>query len=132
MTTPACPSYAGCRFPAESISHAVRLHFHFPLSLRMADEPLAARGIIVSYGTVRQWALTFGQGFANQVRRRLPTAGDRWHLDEVVPTIAGETHWLWRAVDRTGTVLDIPCRADATPTLPSACCSSGNATHLAS
>ncbi len=54
MTTPACPSYAGYRFPAEVISHAVWLYFCFPLSLRMVDELLDARGIIVSHETVRQ------------------------------------------------------------------------------
>ena len=102
MTTPACPSYAGYRFPAEVISHAVWLYFRFPLSLRMVDELLAARGITVSHETVRQWALKFGQAFANQIRRRLPTAGDKWHLDEVVGKIAGETYWLWRAVDQSG------------------------------
>ncbi len=107
MTTPACPSYAGYRFPAEIISHAVWLPFRFPLSLRMVDELLAARGIVVSHETVRQWALKFGQSFANQVRRRLPVASDKWHLDEVVLTIAGVKHWLWRAVDQTGMVLDI-------------------------
>ncbi len=73
----------------------------------MVDELLATRGIIVSYETVRQWALKFGQSFANQIRRRLPAAGDKWHLDEVVITISGVKHWLWRAVDQTGTVLDI-------------------------
>ena len=107
MTTPACPSYAGYRFPAEIISHAVWLYFRFPLSLRMVDELLAARGIIVSHETVRQWARKFGQVFANQIRRRLPTAGDKWHVDEVVLTISGVKHWLWRAVDQTGMVLDI-------------------------
>ena len=107
MTTPACPSYAGYRFPAEIISHAVWLYFRFPLSLRMVDELLAARGIVVSHETVRQWALKFGQGFANQIRRRLLAVGDKWHLDEVVLTIAGVKHWLWRAVDQNGTVLDI-------------------------
>ena len=56
---------------------------------------------------MRQWALKFGQVFANQIRRRLPAAGDKWHLDEVVLTIAGVKHWLWRAVDQAGTVLDI-------------------------
>ena len=56
MTTPACPSYAGYRFPSEVISHAIWLYFRFPLSLRMMDELLAARGIIVSYETVPQWA----------------------------------------------------------------------------
>ena len=80
MTTPACPSYAGYRFPAEIISHAVWLYFRFPLSLRMVDavagHPIApcARCIMVSHETVRQWALKFGQAFANQIRRRLPAA----------------------------------------------------------
>ena len=107
MTTPACPGYAGYRFPAEVISHAVWLYFRFPLSLRMVDELLAARGIVVSHETVRQWALKFGQLFANQIRRRLPAASDKWHLDEVVLTISGVKRWLWRAVDQSGTVLDI-------------------------
>ena len=65
MTTPACPSYTGHRFPAEIISHAVRLYFYSPLSLRMVDKLLAARGIVVSHETVRRWALKFGQGFAS-------------------------------------------------------------------
>ncbi len=73
----------------------------------MVDELLAARGIIVSYETVRQWARKFGQSFANQIRRRLPAAGDKWHMDEVVITISGVKHWLWRAVDQNGMVLDI-------------------------
>jgi putative transposase len=101
------PRYARHRFPAEVISHAVWLYFRFPLSLRMVEEMLAARGILISHETIRQWALKFGQGFANQIRRRLPAAGDKWHLDEVVITIAGEKHWLWRAVDQHGIVLDV-------------------------
>jgi putative transposase len=105
--TPTKPSYAGHRFPPEVISHAVRLHFRFPLSLRMVEEMLAARGVIVSHETVRQWGLEFGQGFANEIRRRLPRPGDEWHLDEVVITIAGKKHWLWRAVDQDGVVLDV-------------------------
>src|SRR5215213_4387083 len=107
MTPTRAPHYARHRFPAEVISHAVWLYFRFPLSLRMVEEMLAARGIEVSYETVRQWALKFGQGFTNQVRRRLPATGDKWHLDEVVITIAGRKHWLWRAVDQHGLVLDI-------------------------
>ena len=99
--------YAGHRFPAEVISHAVWLYFRFPLSLRMVEEMLAARGIIISHETVRQWALKFGQTFANQIRRRLPCAGDKWHLDEVAIKIAGQKHWLWRAMDQDGLVLDI-------------------------
>src|SRR5215213_3895245 len=99
--------YAGYRFPAEVISQAVWLYFRFPLSLSMVEEMLAARGIIVSHETVRQWALKFGQDFANRIRRRLPCAGDKWHLDEVAIKIAGVQHWLWRAVDQTGMVLDV-------------------------
>jgi putative transposase len=101
------PRYARHRFPAEVISHAVWLYFRFPLSLRMVEEMLAARGILVSHETVRQWALKFGQSFVHQTRRRLPAAGDMWHLDEVVISIAGRKHWLWRAVDQYGIVLDI-------------------------
>ena len=104
---PARSRYAGHRFPPEVISHAVWLYFRFPLGLRMVEEMLAARGIAVSHETVRQWARKFGQALANRVRRRLPCPGDKWHLDEVVITIAGQKHWLWRAVDQDGVVLDV-------------------------
>jgi putative transposase len=107
MTLSARSRYTGYRFPPEIISHSVWLYFRFPLSLRMVEEMLAARGIVVSHETVRQWALKFGQAFANEIRRRLPRAGDKWHLDEVVITIAGTEHWLWRAVDQHGVVLDV-------------------------
>jgi putative transposase len=108
MSSPAAkPPYAGHRFPAGVISHAVWLYFRFPLSLRMVEEMLAARGVVVSHETVRQWALKFGQEFANRIRRRLPCAGDKWHLDEVAIEIAGVRHWPWRAVDQTGMVLDV-------------------------
>src|SRR5215211_311712 len=108
MSSPATKSpYAGYRFPPEVISHAVWLYFRFPLSLRMVEEMLAARGIAVSHETVRQWALKFGQEFADRIRRRLPCPGDKWHLDEVAIKIAGVRHWLWRAVDQTGMVLDV-------------------------
>lgn len=76
MTKCADPNFAGYRFSAEIINHAVWLYFRFTLSLCMVDELLAARGIIVSHETVRQWALKFGQMFASQIRRRLPAARD--------------------------------------------------------
>src|ERR1700753_779836 len=110
MTTRVCPSYAGHRFPAEIISHAVWFYFRFMLSLRMVDELLAARRMTVSHERVRQWAMKCGQFFACQVRCRLPRAGDKWHLDEVVIKIAGVTHWLWRAVDQAGMGLDVWCQ----------------------
>src|SRR5438309_11280181 len=106
MRTPRDPIYAGHRYPADMISYAVWLYFRFPLSLRMVEEMLAARGIIASHETVRQWARKFGQDFANQIRRRLPTAGYKWHLDEVAIKIAGKKHWGWRAVDQVGMVLE--------------------------
>src|SRR3954451_21360182 len=107
MTSAAKSPYAGYRFPGEVISHAVWLYFRFPLSLRMVEEMLAARGIDVSHETVRQWARRFGQAFANQIRRRLPCPGDKWHLDEVCLMIRGTKHWLWRAVGQDGVVLDV-------------------------
>src|SRR3954466_1069323 len=107
MTSTAKSPYAGYRFPGEVISHAVWLYFRFPLSPRMVDEILAARGIVVSHETVRQWARKFGQGFANQIRRRLPDPGDKWHLDEVCLMIRGKKHWLWRGGEPDGFALAV-------------------------
>jgi putative transposase len=101
------PLYRRHRFPDEVISYTVWLYFRFPLSLRMVEELLAARGIVVSHETIRQWSEKFGREFANRIRRRAPARGDKWHLDEVVITIRGEKHWLWRAVDQDGYVLDV-------------------------
>ena len=101
------PDYKGFRFPPEIISHAVWLYFHFSLSFRDGEELLAQRGIVVSYETVRQWGLKFGQTYANELRHRRPLCGDTWHLDEVLLTIRGERHSLWRAVDQDGNVLDM-------------------------
>src|SRR3954465_570664 len=92
MTPTAKSPYAGYRFPGEVISHAVWLYFRFPLSLRMVEEMLAARGIDVSHETVRQWARKFGQAFANPLRRKLPCVGDKGHLDEVCLMIRCRPH----------------------------------------
>ncbi len=99
--------YSGYRYPAEIISHTVWLYFRFALSFREVEELLAARGIGLSYETVRQWCRTFGQEFANAIRRRQGRPGDTWYMDEVFITIGGERHYLWRAVDQDGDVLDI-------------------------
>jgi transposase-like protein len=71
------------------------------------EELLAARGIVVTYEAVRQWCLKFGQQYAKEIRRRRPRPGDTWFLDEVFITINGKRHYLWRAVDQDGDVLDI-------------------------
>ncbi len=107
MNTAAASSYKGVRFPPEIIAHAVWLYHRFSLSFRDVEELLFARGIIVTYETVRQWCRKFGQAYANQLRRRRPRPGDKWHLDEVFLKISGKTHYLWRAVDQQGNVLDI-------------------------
>src|SRR5712672_2137909 len=126
MRTPRDPIYAGHRYPAEIISYAVWLYFRFPLSLRMVEEMLAARGISVTHETIRQWGLKFGGEFANRIRRRAPRRGDKWHLDEVVISFAGKRHWLWRAVDQDGFVLDVLVQSGATRRPPNACSASSS------
>jgi putative transposase len=109
-------SYKRHRFPPAVIAHAVWLYFRFPLSLRLVEEMLLERGIIVSYETVRRWARKFGLDYARRLKRKRPGRRDIWHLDEVVITIAGQKHWLWRAVDQDGYVLDeiVQTRRDTT------------------
>ncbi len=79
------PLYRRHRFSAELIGYAVWLYFRFPLSLRMVEEMLAARGIIVSHETIRCWAEKFGREFSKRIRRCAPVRGDKWHLDEGAP-----------------------------------------------
>jgi putative transposase len=77
------------------------------LSLRDAEELMSSRGVSLTYETVREWCLKFGQTYAKGLRRKSPRPGDRWHLDEVFLKINGRPHYLWRAVDQDGDVLDI-------------------------
>ena len=100
-------SYRGHRFPREIISHGVWLYHRFSLSFRDVEELLAKRGIIVSYETIRQWCRKFGPQYARMLRRRQGRLGDVWHLDEVFVNIQGQRHYLWRAVDQDGDVIDI-------------------------
>ena len=106
MTTP-MPSYKGHRYPAEIINHCVWLYFRFPLSFREVEELMLERGVVASYETIRRWCAKFGQAYANGLRRRRPQPGDKWHLDEVFIRINGTQHYLWRAVDQDGNVLDV-------------------------
>jgi putative transposase len=99
--------YRGFRFPAVVIEHAVWLYHCFSLSLRDVELILAARGIVVSYESIREWSLRFGRIFANALKRRRPQPGDKWYMDEVFIRIRGKQHYLWRAVDQDGNVLDI-------------------------
>jgi putative transposase len=99
--------YRGHRFPKEIISYCVWFYFRFGVSFRDVEEMMASRGVPVSYETVRRWCDKFGHEFAARMRRRRPQTGDKWHLDEVFLKINGVTHYLWRAVDQNGVVIDI-------------------------
>src|SRR5258708_26954583 len=68
---------------------------------------MSSRGVALTYETVREWCLKFGQSYANGLRRKSLRPGDRWHLDEVFLKINGRHHYLWRAVDQDGDLLDI-------------------------
>ena len=100
-------NYRGHQFPPEIISHGVWLYHRFCLSFRDVEELLAKRGITVTYETVRQWCRKFGPEYARKLRHRQGRPGDIWYLDEVFVKIRGERHYLWRAVDEDGDVIDI-------------------------
>lgn len=99
--------YKGFRFPREIISHCVWLYHRFTLSFREVELLMLARGIEVSYETIRTWCTRFGPKYAAQLRHRAPRPGDKWHLDEVFIKVNGVRKYLWRAVDQHGNVLDI-------------------------
>src|SRR5919107_2619032 len=94
----------------EVIRLAVMLYVRFPLSLRNVEDLLHERGIEVSHETVRFWWLRFGPMFAAEIRRKrvgqMRSSRWRWHLDEVFVKINGVQHYLWRAVDHEGEVLE--------------------------
>ena len=99
-------SYKRHRFPPEIIAHAVWLCLRFPLSLRLVEEMLLERGIVVCYESIRRWAIKFSADYARRLKRKAPSRLDIWHFDEVVISINGEKRCLWRAVDQEGCVLD--------------------------
>ena len=77
------------------------------MSFRDVEDLLAQRGITVSYEAIRLWCIQFGSEYARRLKRRQGRLGDTWHLDEVFVTIQGQRHYLWRAVDQDGDVIDI-------------------------
>ena len=86
------------------------MYVRFPLSLRNVEDLLHERGIDVSPEAVRYWWHRFGPMFASEIRKRriegMKSSRWRWHLDEMFVKINGERHYLWRAVDHEGEVLD--------------------------
>ena len=101
------PRLKGFRYPREIIAYAIWAYHRFALSTADVEDLLAARGVVVSREAIRLWVNRFGRHFANCIRRDRPQPNDKWHLDEVVITIRGKKHWLWRAIDANGDVLDI-------------------------
>ena len=95
----------------EVIRLAVLLYVKYPLSLRNVEDLLFERGIDLSHETVRYWWNRFGPLFAGEIRRKRVSYMRgfrhwRWHLDEMYVKINGETHYLWRAVDHEGEILE--------------------------
>ncbi len=84
------PGLKGFRFPREVIAYAVWAYHRFALSTADVEDLLAERGVIVNRETVRLWVNRFGRHFAGCIKRDRPRPSDKWHLDEVVITIAGE------------------------------------------
>ena len=105
------PSYKRYGFPSEIIARAVWLYYLFALSFRDNEELLASRGVLVSYEAIRLWCGKFGSEYARRLRHRRRRVGRRWHLDEVFIRMNGTTHYLWRAVDQNGQIVDILVQA---------------------
>ena len=101
------PRYHRHRFPPDIISYAVWLYYRFSMSFRDIEDLLAERGVVVSYESIRRWCLKFGPQYRRSLKRREGRLGDVWHVDEVFITLRGQIHYLWRAVDQDGDVIDI-------------------------
>ena len=100
-------TYKRHRFPPAIISYAVRLYFRFNLSHRDIEDLPAQRGIIVSYESIRLWCIKFGRIYARRLKRRHQGYGDTFYIDEVFVKINRKQHYLWRAVDQEGEVIDV-------------------------
>ena len=105
------PSYKRHRFPPEIIAHAVWLYYRFALSFRDIEELLASRGVLVSCEAIRLWCAKFGPEYAERLRDHKRRLGRRWHVDEVFIRMNGTIHYLWRAVDQNGQIVDILVQA---------------------
>jgi len=104
-------TYKRHRFPPEIISYAVWLYYRFNLSHRDIEDLLAERGIIVSREAIRLWCIKFGAKFARRLKRKHQGYGDTFFIDEVFVKINGKQHYLWRAVDQDGEVVDVHLQA---------------------
>ena len=99
--------YKRHRVPPQIIQYAVWLYFRFNLSHRDMEDLLAERGIAVSYESIRLWCNKFGPKYAKRLKGRHKRYGDTFFIDEVFLKIKGKQHYLWRAVDQDGEVVDV-------------------------
>ncbi len=99
--------YKRYRFPPAIIQYAVWLYFRFNVSHRDIEDLLAQRGIIVTHESIRLWCNKFGSKYAARLRKRHQGYGDTFFIDEVFIKIDGKQHYLWRAVDQDGEVVDV-------------------------
>jgi putative transposase len=104
-------TYKRHRFPPDIISYAVWLYYRFNLSHRDIEDLLAERGITVSYETIRLWCIKFGAIYIRRLKRKHRGYGDTFFIDEVFVKINGKQHYLWRAVDQDGEVVDVYLQA---------------------
>lgn len=100
-------TYKRHRFPPDIISYAVWLYYRFNLSHRDIEDLLAERGITVSRESIRLWCIKFGAIYARRLKRKHQGYGDTFYIDEVLVKINGKQHYLWRAVDQDGEVVDV-------------------------
>ena len=99
--------YKRHRFPPDIISYAVWLYYRFNLSHRDIEDLLAERGIAVSREAIRLWCIKFGAIYTRRLKRKHRGYGDTFYIDEVFVKINGKQHYLWRAVDQDGEVVDV-------------------------
>ena len=99
--------YKRHRFPSEIIQYVVWLYHRFNLSSSDIEDLMAERGIAVSYESIRLWCIKFGPKYARRLRSRHQGFGDTFYIDEVFVRIQGKQHYLWRAVDQDGEVVDV-------------------------
>jgi putative transposase len=104
-------TYKRHRFPPEIISYAVWLYYRFNLSHRDIEDILAERGITVSREAIRLWCIKFGTIYSRRLKRKHRGYGDTFFIDEVFVKISGKQHYLWRAVDQDGEVVDVDLQA---------------------
>jgi putative transposase len=104
-------TYKRHRFPPDIISYAVWLYYRFNLSHRDIEDLLAERGITVSREAIRLWCIKFGAIYSRRLKRKHRGYGDTFYIDEVFIKINGKQHYLWRAVDQDGEVVDVYLQA---------------------